>query len=85
MVRHRCEPHGPPSRQTPQAQVCSSSCQLLILGSDFVTVLTPVGRLKQLKEGPYTKQEADAAGGLWVDNGRAGSGEIIANDIDMTT
>ncbi|CCC09489.1 hypothetical protein SMACR_03519 [Sordaria macrospora] len=38
-------------------------------------------RLKELKEGPYTHKEADAAVGLWTDNGRGRAAET--KEIDM--
>lgn len=34
-----------------------------------LSILT-LDRLKQLREGPYTHKEADAAVGLWTDNGK---------------
>ncbi|KAI6779461.1 uncharacterized protein J7T54_001877 [Emericellopsis cladophorae] len=42
-------------------------------------------RLKQLREGPYTHKEADAAGGLWTDNGRPQDDPIPNEDSIMTT
>ncbi|KAK1753516.1 hypothetical protein QBC47DRAFT_362406 [Echria macrotheca] len=38
-------------------------------------------RLKQLKEGPYTHKEADAAVGLWTDNGK---GRTESQEVEMT-
>ncbi|KAF4121602.1 bud site selection protein 20 [Geosmithia morbida] len=43
-------------------------------------------RLKQLKEGAYTLKEANAAGGLWSDNGKTTSNEAGPQvDVDMMT
>lgn len=39
-----------------------------------------VGRLKQLREGPYTHKEADAAVGLWTDNGK----KMKSQEVEMT-
>ena len=37
-------------------------------------------RLKALKEGPYTHKEADAAVGLWTDNG---PGRTTSQEVEM--
>lgn len=44
-------------------------------------------RVKQLKEGPYTHKEADAAVGLWTDNGNGKSDETVKlpGDVDMAS
>lgn len=42
-------------------------------------------RLKQLKEGAYTHKEADAAGGLWIDNGKGKPDDAPHADVDMMT
>lgn len=45
------------------------------------TNVVGLNRLKELKEGPYTHKEADAAVGLWTDNGRGRAAET--KEIDM--
>lgn len=42
-----------------------------------------LGRLRQLKDGPYTQKEAEAAVGLATDNGRAAKAESMAIDTDV--
>ncbi|KAI9150158.1 Zinc finger protein [Paramyrothecium foliicola] len=42
-------------------------------------------RVKQLREGPYTHKDADAAVGLTTDNGTAGRTTELVDDIDMAT
>lgn len=39
-------------------------------------------RVKQLKEEPYTQKDAEAAVGLWTDNGRPAKTQ--ATDVDMS-
>merc|ERR1712000_252575 len=41
-------------------------------------------RVKALKEGPYTHKEADAAVGLWTDNGRPGDRIESTAEVEMT-
>lgn len=41
-----------------------------------------VCRTKQLKEEPYTQKDAEAAVGLWTDNGRPQKAKT--NDVDMS-
>ena len=40
------------------------------------------GRVKQLREGPYTHKDAMAAGGLIIDNGRRNT-DVGMKDVDM--
>ena len=47
----------------------------------FAVSVLIASRLKQLREGPYTHKEADAAVGLWTDNGKE---RTKTQEIEMT-
>lgn len=86
MVRERDEPGCPSTWKASQTQVrlyyllsyrvCICVTKRLIFRPD---------RVKQLKEGPYTHKEANAAVGLWTDNGRPNTDMEPRADINMTT
>ena len=39
-------------------------------------------RVKTLQEQPYSQKEAEAAVGLWTDNGRAGDEDMEVDEMD---
>ena len=63
MVRERAQLGWTPERKHTQAEVCRTAA------FGFEQGLTGYTRLKLLKEGAYSQQEAEAAVGLRTDNG----------------
>jgi len=66
VVRDRVEPGPAREGQAAQEEV---SFPLLLFCCVLCVFLTDVCRLKQLREGPYTHEEANAAVSYRIDNG----------------
>lgn len=59
----------------------SEDIGIRVVSSSFVILILLGGRVKQLKEEPYTQKTAEAAVGLWTDN--KGPQKKESADVEM--